>query len=65
MAMWLYTPTRKLGVQQERALPTDKECPACKGALLRLAERSLKFPYAWHPTGYICCGCNVCYIEVP
>lgn len=64
MRTWLYTPTRRLGVHEERALPQEKECLACKGKLLRLAERDESFPYHWRPAGYICMKCNACYIVV-
>jgi len=64
MKTWEFLPTRPLSVVHARALPDERECYACKGVLMRLAERSLTYPYAWHPNGYICSKCNVCYIEV-
>lgn len=65
MVMWLYCPDRRLSLKEARDLPKAKLCLACGGALMRLAERNLTFPYQWVPDGYICSQCNLCYMGVP
>jgi len=62
MPMWQYVSDRRLSATEYSDLAQDKACAACGAKILRLAEREPFYPYAWHPTGWVCSACNTVYI---
>jgi hypothetical protein len=63
VAMFAYSPVRRLSVAETRSLPVEKECLFCKGGLLRVAERWNQYPYAWMPIGWACNECPHLYVD--
>jgi len=63
--MWSYLADRRLTPSEANNLYKGRQCLFCQGTLLRVAERDLRFPYAWHPSGYVCNACNAMFMEGP
>jgi hypothetical protein len=65
MTMFAYYTGDRLKKVTATRIKTERGCASCDGILLRLAERNLQIPYAWHPIGYICNKCNTMYRGEP